>query len=83
MGRGKDETSPDERRAMLERVLEGMTNGKTVAEEYIRDGTPIPEQFAYMQATLDVLKEIPGEKLCEVKLGLTKMVDSLVLKVLF
>jgi len=32
MGRGKDETSPDERRAMLERVLEGMTNGKTVAD---------------------------------------------------
>ena len=42
----------------------------TVAEEYIRDGTPIPEQFAYMQATLDVLNSIPGEKLCEVKLGL-------------
>ena len=48
----------------------------TVAEEYIRDGTPIPEQFAYMQATLDVLKEIPGDKLCEVKLGLTKNLES-------
>ena len=48
----------------------------TVAEEYIRDDTPIPPQFAYMQATLDVLKAIPGEKLCEVKLGLTKNLES-------
>ena len=32
MGRGKDETSPEERRAILEQVLEGMTNGKTVAD---------------------------------------------------
>jgi CRISPR/Cas system-associated exonuclease Cas4 (RecB family) len=29
-----------------------------------------------MQATLDVLKDIPGEKLCEVKLGLTKTLES-------
>ena len=42
----------------------------------IRDGTPIPEQFAYMQATLDVLNSIPGEKLCEVKLGLTENLES-------
>ena len=44
----------------------------TVAEEYIRDDKPIPEKFAYMQATLEALKDIPGEKLCEVRLGLTK-----------
>jgi hypothetical protein len=48
----------------------------TVAEEYIRDDVPIPPQFAYMQATLDVLKAIPGDKLCEVKLGLTKNLES-------
>ena len=48
----------------------------TVAEEYIKDGVPIPKAFAYMQATLDVLKEIPGDKLCEVKLGLTKNLES-------
>jgi len=48
----------------------------TVAEEYIRDGVPVPEQFAYMKATLDVLNAIPGEKLCEVKLGLTKNLES-------
>jgi CRISPR/Cas system-associated exonuclease Cas4 (RecB family) len=44
----------------------------TVAEEYIRDDKPIPEKFAYMRSTLEALKDIPGEKLCEVKLGLTK-----------
>lgn len=44
----------------------------TVAEEYIRDSKPIPEAFDYMQETLDVLNNMEGEKLCEVKLGLTK-----------
>ena len=48
----------------------------TVAEEYILNGIPIPEQFAYMQATLDVLNDITGDKLCEVKLGLTKNLES-------
>lgn len=44
----------------------------TVAEEYIRDGVPVPPQFDYMKAMLDQLNAIPGEKLCEVMLGLTK-----------
>ena len=44
----------------------------TVAEEYIRDGVPVPPQFEYMKAMLDQLNAIPGEKLCEVMLGLTK-----------
>jgi len=66
----KDIVEPD-----TQATLYGKT-AHTVAEEYIRDGVPIPEQFAYMQATLDVLKEIPGEKLCEVKLGLTKNLES-------
>jgi hypothetical protein len=48
----------------------------TVAEEYIRDDVPIPAPFAYMQSVLDVLKAIPGEKLCEVRLGLTKNLES-------
>ncbi len=59
----RDVVEPD-----TQATLYGKT-AHTVAEEYIRDGTPIPEQFAYMQATLDTLKDIPGEKLCEVKLG--------------
>ena len=44
----------------------------TAAEEYIRDAIPLPEPYAYIKPMLDKLKEIPGEKLCEVKLGLTK-----------
>lgn len=48
----------------------------TVAEDYISKGKPIPEKFAYMQATLDTLNAIAGEKLCEIKLGLTKNLES-------
>lgn len=44
----------------------------TVAEDYIGKGTPIPPQFAYLQGMLDQLNAIPGKKLVEVKLGLTK-----------
>lgn len=43
-----------------------------VAEEYVRDGTPIPEQFKQFESMLEVLNRIPGTKLCEVKLGLTR-----------
>lgn len=43
-----------------------------VAEEYIRDGKPIPAAFSYLEPTLKMLAAIPGEKHCEVKLGLTR-----------
>ena len=42
------------------------------AEEYVRDGVPLPAKFNEFQTPLDMLKRIPGEKLCELKLGLTK-----------
>jgi len=42
-----------------------------VAEEYIRDGKPIPPEFNYLEPTLKILADIPGDKHCEVKLGLT------------
>ena len=41
-------------------------------ELYIKKGTPLPEQFSQFQGVLDKLKMIPGEKLPEYKLGLTK-----------
>lgn len=44
----------------------------TAAEEYIRDGTPLPPQFAQFQPLLDQFNAIPGTKLCEVTLGLTR-----------
>lgn len=42
-----------------------------VAEDYIRDGTPIPPQFSYMQEALDKLKNTKGDIYCEHKMGLT------------
>ena len=42
------------------------------AEEYIRDGTPIPEKFAFMRPIVEQLVALPGEKHCELKLGVTK-----------
>lgn len=41
------------------------------AEEFIRDGTPVPDKFGFARAMLDVLAARPGTKLCEYKLGLT------------
>lgn len=40
------------------------------AEDYVRDGTPLPREAAYMQPILDALCAIPGEKHCEMKLGI-------------
>lgn len=42
------------------------------AEKYIRDNEPIPEKFAFIKPHLDVLKALPGEKLCEHEMGLTR-----------
>jgi hypothetical protein len=42
-----------------------------VAEDYIKDGTPIPERFAFIQKTVDALKNIPGEKHTEIELGVS------------
>ena len=41
------------------------------AEEYIRDSKPLPEQFSFIQDTLDALVAKPGRKLCEEKMALT------------
>jgi hypothetical protein len=41
------------------------------AEEFIRDGIPIPEKYKFIAPTLEALKNIPGEKFCELELGLT------------
>lgn len=42
-----------------------------VAEDYIKHGTPIPPQFAFIQKTVDALKAIPGEKHTEIELGVS------------
>jgi len=40
------------------------------AEDYMRDDTPIPERFAFARKMLEVLKAKPGDKHCELKMGL-------------
>jgi hypothetical protein len=41
------------------------------AELYIKDGTPLPEQFLFIKSQLDTLNAIGGQKLCEYKMGLS------------
>ena len=43
-----------------------------VAEEYMRDNKLLPAKFSYAQGALDALKAKRGEKLCEVRMGLTQ-----------
>lgn len=40
------------------------------AEEYIRDGKPIPEKFAFMRPIVERLEALPGKKYAELKLGI-------------
>ena len=42
------------------------------AEDYIKDDTPLPEQFAFVQPTLDSLKAKTGRKFVEYEMGLTE-----------
>ena len=48
------------------------TSFHLVAEEYVRDGKSIPPEFAQYTPVLEAFNAIPGVKLCEVKLGLTR-----------
>lgn len=48
------------------------------AEDYMRDGTPIPEKFAYMRPILAPLERIEGERFCELEMGLKKVGDEYV-----
>lgn len=43
----------------------------TACEEYIRDGKAIPPQFSFIVPTMEKLSALPGEKHCELKMGLT------------
>lgn len=58
-----------------EEPSEALTFGNEIhkiAQEYIENGKPIPEKYrGEMQEALDKLNAIPGQKLCENKLGLT------------
>jgi len=42
------------------------------AEKYVRDDEPLPPYFTFVKQTLDNLKQISGERLCEYEMGITK-----------
>ena len=42
------------------------------AELFIKNGTPIPEKFAYIRPTVERLAAIDGDKHCELRLGVSK-----------
>ena len=44
----------------------------TAAEDYIGKDVPLPGKFSFAQKMLDSLKNKKGEKLCELKLGITE-----------
>jgi CRISPR/Cas system-associated exonuclease Cas4 (RecB family) len=43
-----------------------------VAEDYIKEGSPIPAKFSAMKNVIDSVKNLPGEKYCELKLGVKR-----------
>jgi hypothetical protein len=45
------------------------------AEEYLRDGTPIPEKFAYIQPKIAPFKSLPGTLYCEHEMGVTRNLE--------
>ena len=64
-------------------IKEGVTGaiiyGKEVhkaAEEYVRDGKPIPPKYSYIQQYVDPLIQIPGTKMCEYRMGLNENLEA-------
>jgi hypothetical protein len=41
------------------------------AEDFVKDGTPIPEKFAFIKPVVEALNRIEGEKHTEIQLGVT------------
>jgi hypothetical protein len=42
------------------------------AEDYLKEGKPIPPKFQFIQDVVNAIKDIPGEKHCELKLGVKR-----------
>ena len=49
------------------------TDVHAAAEYYIRDGTPLPEKYSYLNPLLDKLNTYPGQKYCELEMGLQRV----------
>ena len=46
------------------------------AEDYVKDGTPIPEKFAYIRKVVERISKQKGDKYTEHKMGLKKTEDG-------
>jgi len=51
------------------------TEAHLVAEEFIRDGKLVPVKFAYMKDVLEALNRRRGNKITEIKMGLTQELE--------
>ena len=62
-----------------EQYTEAMRYGTEVhgvAEDFIRDDTPIPEKFAFLKGPLEALKRRQGKKFTEMRMGLTAELET-------
>ena len=46
------------------------------AEDFIGEDKPLPKKFSFAEKTLLSLKNKPGQKLCEIKLGVTENLEE-------
>jgi len=67
---------------VLKEYVEGETDAMRygtqmheAAENYVKEGTPLPPEFEYTRKGLDALVSIKGDKLCELKMGLTESLE--------
>lgn len=49
------------------------TDVHAAAEYYIRDGTALPEKYSYLNPLLEKLNTYPGQKHCELEMGLQRV----------
>lgn len=47
----------------------------SAAEQFIKNGIALPPEFSFAKDALEWLASLPGEKLCEYKLGLTEKLE--------
>ena len=48
----------------------------SAAEDYVKGTADLPAKFGFIRDTLDALKDIEGEKLCELRLGVKRDGDT-------
>jgi len=63
---------------VVEPETEALSYGTKVheaAENFIKLGTPLPPEYSFMQPSLDSLNKLPGEKMCEYRMGLTRSLE--------